>query len=137
MILRFALMACLVVMSQVAIAATPDPWHAIAQQVEKIKKESSSTSRPDEAERLADLVKQKAAHVIPESLLAEITDLLTDRDDTVRYWTAMALGYLGPQAASSIPALEKALKEIEKVRGSKTSASGIRFALAKIRAANK
>ena len=132
--LRIALTACLwVLLSPVVMAGTPQPWRAVTRQVDKIKREPSGRSRTNEAEALADLLKEKAAETIPDSVLADITSLMSDRDDSVRYWTAMGLGFLGPQAAPSIPALERALKQIEHSRAAKTSASAIRLALTRIR----
>ncbi|MEK6337052.1 MAG: hypothetical protein AABM67_19185 [Acidobacteriota bacterium] len=36
---------------------------------------------------------------------------MSDSDQVVRFWTAVSLENLGPQAAAAIPALEKALEE--------------------------
>jgi hypothetical protein len=127
----------MVLVAQAAIAATPERWQKITRLVEKIKNESSAKERGEEVERLASLVEKRAREAVPESVVADLTSLMSHRDDHVRYWTAMALGYLGPQAASSIPALENALKEVDNVHTSKTSASGIRVALARIRGTKK
>jgi hypothetical protein len=50
-------------------------------------------------------------------------------DDSVRYWVARCLGNFGPRARMAAPKLEQVLAEVDCLQGSKTSASGIRFAL--------
>jgi hypothetical protein len=61
--------------------------------------------------------------------------LLDASDDSVVYWVARSLGNLGRRANTAIPKLQKKLAEVECIEGSKTSASGIRFALSQLDAA--
>jgi HEAT repeat protein len=105
---------------------------AVAVEVDKIRSEPSSAARSKHAQQLADQIRQNKLAVLDGADIDLLANLLTDRDDSVRYWIAMALGYLGPRARQSVPALEKALKERECDHSSKTSASGIEFALSRI-----
>ena len=109
-----------------------DEWDAVLSLVERIKAEPAITRRTGQAEALSDVVWKKAGKPAPRRAIRALAGMMEDRDDSVRYWMAMALGYLGPQAADAIPALEKALEEIEGRRGSKTSESAIRLALKRI-----
>ena len=93
--------------------------------------------RTEQAHELAGLVRKKARETAPKSVVRALADLMADRDDSVRYWIAMALGYLGPQASDAVPALEKALREIERHPADKTSESAIRIALKRINGPSK
>jgi hypothetical protein len=137
MLLRIAIPAALLASSRIVTPAAPEPWQPVEELVAKIKQEPSVDERTEDAYRLMKSVKERAQQKIPDRLLSEITGLMSDRDDSVRYWTATALGYLGSQATPSIPALERALQEVKDVRATKTSASAIRIALTRIRAAQK
>ena len=64
--------------------------------------------------------------------IAEIESLLDIRDDEVKYWTARALGNIGPGAKSAIPKLKSMLIKSDCLKGSVTSASAIRVALTKL-----
>jgi hypothetical protein len=114
------------------LASDTDEWEPVLRLVEKIKEEPAVNSRTEQAEKLAHVVREKEGKKAPKGVIRAIADLMTDRHDSVRYWAATALGYLGPQAADAIPALQKALKEIEGRRASKTSESAIRLALERI-----
>jgi len=109
-----------------------DAMSVVAAEVDKIRSEPSSATRTKYAQRLADEIRQNKLAVSDGADIDLLANLLTDRDDSVRYWIAMALGYLGPRARQAVPALEKALKERECDNSSKTSASGIEFALSRI-----
>jgi HEAT repeat protein len=107
--------------------------------IEQIKAERSTTVRTDVARRLCALLQHQARSdldALEARPVDDIAGLLGDRDDSVRYWAAMALGQIGPSANRAVPALERALKEIEPVPGvvvpAKSSESGIRFALRRI-----
>jgi HEAT repeat protein len=101
--------------------------------IDRIKTEKISKDRIDHAERVADLVAKMAHERVEEQLVQNLVECLSDKEDAVRYWIAVALGHLGPQARAAIPALEDALKQVEGVHGSKTSASGIRLAIGRIK----
>jgi HEAT repeat protein len=120
-----------------SFALPPDEWGPVMALVEKIKAEPAVNPRTDQAEKLAVVVRRKKGHAAPKNVIRALADLMADRDDSVRYWVAGALGFLGPQAAGAIPALQTALTEIEGKRGSKTSESAIRLALKRIGAPSK
>jgi hypothetical protein len=134
MLLWIAVTASLIASSRIVTPAAPEPWQPVQELVTKIKQEPSIRERTEDAYRLVKSVKERAQQKIPDRLLSEITSLMGDRDDSVRYWTATALGYLGPQATAAIPALERALEEVKDVHAMKTSASAIRIALTRVRA---
>jgi hypothetical protein len=118
-------------------AGGTDEWQPVLRLVEKLKGEPTVTPRPartDEAEQLADLVKARRDATVPQGVIRALADLMTDRDDSVRYWVAMALGFLGPQAVEAVPALQDALNRIGEHPAETTSLSGILFALERINA---
>jgi len=98
---------------QDAASAQTDAWRPIITLAESIRAPStlSAKEREERAYRLADLIPRKVRKPAPEKLITALAYLMDDSDRTVRFWTAGALGQLGPQAASAIPALEKALEE--------------------------
>jgi hypothetical protein len=100
-------------------------------EVNKIEREPSGAARTRYAQELADQIRHNKLKVdrLDVGLLAR---MLADRDDSVRYWIAIALGYIGSRAQEAVPALKEALKAKECDHSSKTSASGIRFALSRI-----
>jgi len=114
-----------------------DRWDAVLNLAQRIKAEPAVTLRTDQAEELAGLVRKNAAKTAPKSVVRILAGLMEDRDDSVRYWIATALGYLGPQAVDAVPALEKALKEIEGRPADKTSEAAIRLALKRINTSSK
>jgi hypothetical protein len=69
---------------------------------------------------------------IGDQHIAAIAALLDSPDDSVRYWVARCLGNLGPRAAHTVPKLLEILPHADCLRGSLTSASGIRLALAQM-----
>jgi hypothetical protein len=94
-------------------AARTYGWRTIAALVESIRTPSSLSAkeREDRAYRVADLIQHKSSKAAPEKLITDLAELMSDDNQIIRFWTAGALGNLGPQAAPAIPALEKALKE--------------------------
>jgi HEAT repeat protein len=106
----------------------------LAIEIREIKEEPSADARTEDARRLADQVRRHEL-VASDADIELLAEMLSDRDDSVRYWIAMTLGYIGPRAQEAVPALRKALQEIQCVHGDKTSASALRMALAKVGAA--
>lgn len=68
-------------------------------------------------------------NAVPGQTVTDLISLLDIPDDSVRYWVARSLGNLGPRAKAAIPQLQRLLAEVDCIQGTKTSASGIRFAL--------
>jgi HEAT repeat protein len=101
--------------------------------IRKIYREPPGDARDADVQALAVLAKREAPNGVGRKVVDDIAGFLLDSDDVVRYWAAAALGFLGAQAESAIPALERALREREGKKGSKSSASAIRLALERIR----
>lgn len=100
----------------------------IAVETNRIRGDTSSVTRTEDARRLAQWVREHAG-IADSADVDLLASLLADKDDSVRYWAAMSLGYIGPSAQSAVPALEKALEDRRCDHASKTSASAILFAL--------
>jgi len=65
-------------------------------------------------------------------IIPKLQSLLKHKDDSVRYWAAMSLGKLGPIASETVPDLISSLVEKIDDYSSKSSASGIQYALDQI-----
>jgi hypothetical protein len=100
----------------------------LSETIAKVRTGTSSATRTDAAEHLFELTRT-AHRQVDEKTIAEITSLLDVSDDSVRYWVARSLGNFGQHAKTAAPKLQKVLAEVDCLEGSKTSASGIRFAL--------
>jgi HEAT repeat protein len=113
----------------------------IQQMVLEINKElpdtiTSYVKRRNLAQEVSYIIRDlKQEADIHEVVIDNIAALLGDPDHVVRSYAARALGYMGPKAIRAVPALEKALKEIEDIQESlvfgpsTSSASSIRRAL--------
>jgi hypothetical protein len=101
--------------------------------IERVRQAGEGKGRAVAAEKMATVVKDCSAVAATGDTIDQLADLLTHREDIVRYWAATALGYIGPKAESAIPALERAYEEKKNSSQSKTSASAIRVALERIR----
>ena len=104
--------------------------------IERVRVEKAHQRRADLAEQLARLV-QADPNAVGDEQVAGLTAMLGDDADSVRAWTAGALGFIGPRAASAIPALEAARqKQAEadlKFPVSLSSVAAIDLALRRIR----
>jgi hypothetical protein len=104
---------CLTYILQGSVAGRTDGWRAITLLAESLKVPSalSTKEREEKAYQLAALIRRKAGKAAPQKLITDLAGLMSDSDQMVRFWTAVSLGNLGPQAAAAIPALEKAFEE--------------------------
>jgi HEAT repeat protein len=102
--------------------------HTIA----KVRTGNSPLVRTEAAEHLAELTSKTDSRKLDDKTVADLVSLLDTSDDSVVYWVARCLGNLGSRANTAIPKLQKKLLEVDCVEGSKTSASGIRFALSQL-----
>ncbi len=84
------------------------------------------------AEKVFDLTHNADFGDQNRAVIDRLVLLMSAPDAPGRYWVARAIGNFGAKATFAVPALEKALAGMDCVQGSKTSASGIRFALAEI-----
>jgi hypothetical protein len=107
----------------------------IRREADNISREGSSIGRTEYAKKLSELVRSRADEDIRESDIDVLAGLMQDKDDSVRYWIAVSLGFIGKRAQRSVPALERALRDRACDHSSKTSASAIRLALTRIGAA--
>lgn len=100
--------------------------------VAKVRTGATSAARTEAAERLAELTRGISPNQIDDGTLSELVSLLEVPENSVRYWVARCLGNLGPRARIAVPKLQNILTEVDCLKGSKTSASGIRFALGRM-----
>ena len=97
--------------------------------IAKVRTGKTSEIRTEAAKHLFKLTRGADPKEVDDRTIDELASLLDNSDDSVRYWTARCIGNLGPRAKLVAPKLLKMLPEADRLRGSKTSASGIRFAL--------
>lgn len=109
-------------------ADTKSDQRKLAQTIVKVRTGDPLTAR-EAAEHLSQMTRRMNPKSVPDQTVTDLISLLDIPDDLVRYWVARSLGNLGPLARAAIPQLHKLLAEVDCVQGSKTSASGIRFAL--------
>lgn len=95
--------------------------------IARVRSETSPNARADAAEHLADLTHKARPGSVSDSTVADLIDLLDDPSDSVRMFTAAALGNLKAKAA--IPKLRALLPAADCLEGPVTSARSIRFAL--------
>lgn len=121
-----------------SVSASPGLTRAkmgqISRAIRDVRRGATFESRVDAAERLANVTEGIDSMFIPPAVVDDIRELLDSPSDPVRYWAAMALGHLGSAAEAAIPELLKILPAAECVDGVITSASGIRYALMKLKA---
>lgn len=109
------------------VAAQTDGWQTITTLVESIKTPSSLPvkERRGRARQFAVLIHDKTGKTAPEKLITDLAGVMSDSDQVVRFWTAGALGNLGPQAVAAIPALERAFAEAQAADPPGRARSGI------------
>jgi hypothetical protein len=100
----------------------------LADTIAKVRTGEPSAAR-EAAEELSHLTHRMSPNAVSDQAVADLISLLDIRDESVRYWVARSLGNLGPRASAAVPSLKRLLAEVDCLQGSKTSASGIRFAL--------
>jgi hypothetical protein len=126
----FIIFALTFLMASLGHAAT-DPVlnakleHAIAE----VRISLSPMERSQAAEHLADLVHRAKPSSVDDRTIADMVTLLDNPDDSVRAWTAGALGHLGRRAKVAAPKLLALLTEVDCLEGDLTSAATIRPAL--------
>lgn len=99
--------------------------------VDQIKTTDSHDKRVNSSEGLYKLVTISRSE-ISEGTIDKLIELLDIKDDSARYWIARSVGALGSRGYRAVPKLKSVLNEVDCIKGSKTSASGIRFALVQI-----
>ena len=110
-----------------AQSTTNFPATAIARLADK-----QAADRGRIAEEIARFTASTSDRTGLQGQVKDLIPFLRDEDDTVRYWIAAALGHIGTLAKDAVPALIVALDERADTIASKSSESGIRFALDRI-----
>jgi len=103
-----------------------------AETIERIRTETNSTVRVNNAENLAAFTRSIDPKKVNDATLKEIVSLLNTDDDGVRLWVAASLGNLGPRARIAVPTLLNLLHKVDCLKGDLTSAGAIRLALKRI-----
>ena len=94
---------------------TGDANVRIEKQIATIKAAPTDVARADAAGGLIDaLIGANMASITPQTV-SDLASLLADKDNAVRYWTALALAQIGPHASTAGPALDNALRDAEKL----------------------
>ena len=106
-------MALMIVGVQPPLLASQERWRKEVELADKVKVAASTVVRGDMARSLERLINRKRRRIAPKELVDKLIDLMRDENLQVRFWVALALGDLGPQATPAIPALEKARDEDE------------------------
>jgi len=97
--------------------------------IAKVRSDEPSMARYEAAEHLADLTHRVNPASVDDKTVTDMISLLDIPDDSVRLWTAAALGNLGRRAKAAVPKLLALLPEVDCIQGDLTSAASIRPAL--------
>jgi hypothetical protein len=108
-----SLVAVMSVGIQAPLLASQELWRKAVELADEVKVAPPSADRGEMARRLERVIDRKRRRTAPKELVDKLINLMSDEDKQVRFWVAVALGDLGPQATPAIPALEKARKEDE------------------------
>jgi hypothetical protein len=126
------LAALLTVLALPLTLASCERRNDIASRVDRVRNEPSTSLRTALAQRLADAIRAEDKGKITDSDIDALAGMMTDRDDSVRYWIAVSLGFIGTRAKRAAPQLQRAFRDIACIRGSLTSEPAIRQALSRI-----
>src|SRR6185369_7932572 len=73
----------------------------IRREIDNMNREGSSIDRTKHAQELSDLIKNDARDRIKDSDIDLLAGMMQDKDDSVRYWIATSLGFIGASAQRS------------------------------------
>ena len=107
--------------------------HEILRAIEQVEKDGTPEQKGEDAMALADVVRAHGSVASDPEIIRRLVVLLGDVNDAVRGGAAAALGFIGPKAASAIPALEEAYEERKDQSGPLGSSEAIKLALERIR----
>jgi hypothetical protein len=93
-----------------------------------------STTRSEAARRLFDLTKKTETQTVSDADITALMSLLGDPDISVQYWTAGALGNIGPGAKVAIPKLTDLLVKTDCLYLDKPPADAAQYALKRMKA---
>jgi hypothetical protein len=120
----------LFLMANVVHASTDPVLNAKLEEViAKVRADKSDVARAEAAESLAELTHRVKPTSVDDKTIADMVSLLDIPDDSLRAWTAAALGHLGRRAKAAAPKLLALLTEVDCLEGDLTSAASIRPAL--------
>ena len=125
-----ALMACVFwsTLSAASHDARGEQLDPMRREIDDINRESSSIVRTEYAKKLSEFIKNDTRGDIEDRDIDILAGMMQDKDDSVRYWIAISLGFIGERAQRSVPSLTRALRDRACDHSSKTSASAIRLA---------
>lgn len=120
-------------MVSIGYAATDALLNAkLEEAIADVRMSVSPMQRSEAAEHLADLTHRAKPNSVDDKTIADMVSLLDIPDDSVRGWTAAALGQLGRRARAAAPKLLALLPQVDCLDGDLTSAAAIRPALEKM-----
>ena len=126
----FGVLALTFIAATTVYAATDTALNArLEETIAKVRAAQSTNVQAEEAEHLAELTHRVNPTSVDDKTVADMISLLDIPDDSVRGWTAAALGHLGHRAKAAAPKLLALLPEVDCLEGDLTSASSIRPAL--------
>jgi ABC-type microcin C transport system permease subunit YejB len=95
-----------------AQSAAPVSLVQLKQLVAQTSQSPEGQSKVEMAAKISDAVSGMSTdqrQAIDDQTIDAMAALLADKNDTVRYYAALSLGYIGPHAARALPALRAAL----------------------------
>jgi len=126
----FIVLALLFLRSRTGHAATDPTLNAkLEDAIANVRSGDSRMTRTEAAEHLAELTRRVKPNSVDDKTVADMVSLLDIPDDSVRGWTAAALGHLGRRAKAAAPKLLALLAIVDCLEGDLTSAASIRPAL--------
>ena len=126
----FTVVVLLFLTASMGNAATDPVLNAkLEEAIAKVRAGDSPTTRGEAGEHLAELIHGVQPNSVDDKTIADMVSLLDIPDDSVRAWTAAALGHLGRRAKVAAPKLLTLLAEVDCLEGNLTSAAFIRPAL--------
>jgi hypothetical protein len=103
----------------------------VGEAIAQVRSISDGEMRREALERITFVLRRDSSHIVERDVMA-LAAFMSDPDDRVRQWAALALGQIGPRASAAVPALQAAIPAVDCVWASKNSRSGIIFALRRI-----
>jgi hypothetical protein len=114
-------------------AATDPVLNAkLEETIAKVRAGKPSAERTEAAEHLAKLTHRVNPASVDQKTVSDMISLLDIPDDSVRGWTAAALGNLGRRAKAAVPKLLALLPEVDCLQGDLSSAASVRPALKRL-----
>jgi HEAT repeat protein len=103
----------------------------VGEAIAQVRSIADGEMRREALERITFVLRRNSSHIVERDVMA-LAAFMSDPDDRVRQWAALALGQIGPRASAAVPALQAAIPAVDCVWAGKNSRSGIIFALRRI-----